>query len=561
MAVVSDNLEKKTILENQQIDKGSSPEKLSFSKLTSISSKLDHENTRREMLAKASVLVRGCCFGTRGYGWNNEPLMEQFDALLKECQFYQQINEEEKKLWNEVFIKIEAMKRNSTVSFIDDLYIYPDTIEQIQQGSQITLGDLHGNSLKFIYSLIRHGIMQMSKEDYAKLGDLYKKEDPKNIKSSDLSMLDEILDRSKTNNCALLRLIGDEVGDRGTNDYFTIKILEKLKKEGVIYEIIFSNHGLEFLRHYGSNFDPNLDGFLNAGQANSVYNLAKLLERFGNDLLAPSKSFVSLLKECYFPFLKLLSYSVEEELNHITIYVHSVVGITEDEFDPKNNNQKIITSTIEAMALEANIPYNDKDIKGLVETIDKINRWFTEFLLKANTADKIIYKESYNFKYYPQNYRLSPIWRFAWLRENDGEASAEAFKRIGKKNGYTLSYVHGHTDAGTVRNTKQYNLQEYVRNLDNSLGCFLNPACGYYYIHYCFGKTGLDLKQKYEKENTKVQVELSTQASVSPKTESLTNETMIAITDNGKLISNDLNNSLELETPMKDREVTRKLKI
>jgi hypothetical protein len=48
----------------------------------------------------------------------------------------------------------------------------------------------------------------------------------------------------------LIRLIGDELADRGANDYLTLLLLGKMKDLELKYEIIWSNHGNFFYQYH-----------------------------------------------------------------------------------------------------------------------------------------------------------------------------------------------------------------------------------------------------------------------------------------------------------------------
>src|SRR5580765_5689167 len=96
------------------------------------------------------------------------------------------------------------------------------------EGTEFTIGDLHGNALKFLYFLVRHGILSISREQYKTLVKIYHTP-VDDLDHNQLQQFKTILNQAKVNNKGKIRLIGDEHADRGMNDYFTLKIIEKLE--------------------------------------------------------------------------------------------------------------------------------------------------------------------------------------------------------------------------------------------------------------------------------------------------------------------------------------------
>ena len=110
--------------------------------------------------------------------------------------------------------------------------------------NQLTIGDLHGNALKLIYFLVRQNVLVIEPENYAEIVVIYKKNELRKI---DLERFNSILTNIIVQAVGTVRLIGDEVADRGTNDYFTLKLLNMLQSKGVPVEVLISNHGVEFV--------------------------------------------------------------------------------------------------------------------------------------------------------------------------------------------------------------------------------------------------------------------------------------------------------------------------
>ena len=146
--------------------------------------------------------------------------------------------------------------------------------------TQSTLGDAHGNTIKLIHFLIRDGVLQLWKgyQDYQDLLTIYNK-DVEKLTKADLKNFNSIIKNATVSNLGMVRLLGDELVDRGQNDYFTLKVLEKLGKSGVKTEIQCSNHGFEFLAAYARQcYNPEKNNTaLFRGQNTSLTNLGELL--------------------------------------------------------------------------------------------------------------------------------------------------------------------------------------------------------------------------------------------------------------------------------------------
>ena len=108
-----------------------------------------------------------------------------------------------------------------------DIYKLPTVSEEqrAKKGIEITIGDLHANAMKLMFLLVKHGIAtDLTEANYDRLAEIYNtsvEELTKDILTEFNQILDTVTFRSE----ALVRLIGDELSDRGSNDYFVLKIL------------------------------------------------------------------------------------------------------------------------------------------------------------------------------------------------------------------------------------------------------------------------------------------------------------------------------------------------
>lgn len=448
-----------------------------------------------------------------------------YDSLIKQCEEYGEKADEIDALeWTKIITKLKYLKKHArsepltrdleTDLWGPDLTLYPKTTsiyegteQRIYPGAQITLGDLHGNALKLFYFLIKEGFINMSSEDYNLFIGIYKK-DPLDKKS--IEEFHQILTRvtvPEQAQLATMRLIGDVMGDRGQNDYFTLKILEKLNENNVPMEILFSNHDLEFIEHYENNFKTPYFS-LGKQQAKSVFKLDDLIERGVVD----KKTVDNLVKTHYLPNLLAISYSIDDNFKppHLTLYTHAPVGLT----------------TIYSLARKFKIPLPvlwDSDAYSIARVIDAINAQFKIKAMGKMAITKMLYDEGYENPdkvHQPSAPLRSPLIRIAWTRKNEDVEYDDKNKLVYKDTRtrgilgkYSMSYVHGHDGEGEV---PEHEIA-YVKNIDNLFGkniCYLPNGTennlGSYYADQTFAKTSRMLNlPKIEVTKTKVEKKIS----------------------------------------------------
>lgn len=160
---------------------------------------------------------------------------------------------------------------------------YPSTLQS--PSDEMTLGDLHGNALRLLHFLVSRGIVQISQEDYERFVNIYYEQSNAKIWEECERIEQEATDRIKgftalfhylekqanhfnfsnimqffsildnitvIDHSRLIRLIGDELADRGSSDLYTLLLLNKLCKgeTRVPLEILFSNHGAHAIYYY-----------------------------------------------------------------------------------------------------------------------------------------------------------------------------------------------------------------------------------------------------------------------------------------------------------------------
>ena len=281
-----------------------------------------------------------------------------------------------------------------------DLYKYPAPSDM--NSNTITIGDMHANSLKFIYLLIKNGVLKMKPDDYNDLVALYRSFDEaidkiklnagKIVGIDKQDDIQEIIERInehikskiEINNAQIqVRLMGDVLADRRYSDEITLKLLDKLNKGGVKVENILSNHDLEFITSYVNNMEVTGEAFSLIAD-NQKISLVVLQQSIHNNKI--SRNVVDqLVKNSYIPTLKVISYTVSE--GKITLYTHAPIA-----HDP--------IEVVKALANEFNININDNKLettRDLTDLIDSINVTFQR-QLQNKTFQQIDISNRYQIK-------------------------------------------------------------------------------------------------------------------------------------------------------------------
>jgi len=216
----------------------------------------------------------------------------------------------------------------------------------VSQEGELLFGDLHANGLKLFWLLNYHNVLTTTKSDYEKIRDIYRNKNllNKSISADErkkiIAEFDRIIDSASINDVkALLVFIGDELGDRGLNDYFVLKIIERLHKAGVQFDILLSNHGLNFLRAFmeGRLDQQTMGGAPPNAQDQSKLNLAQLIE----DGVISIERVAQLVKESYLPHVMPISFALDDA--NALLSAHAPVG----------------KDVIDAMVKRLNIQTND----------------------------------------------------------------------------------------------------------------------------------------------------------------------------------------------------------
>lgn len=243
----------------------------------------------------------------------------------------------------------------------------------------------------------------------------------------------EVTDRSM-----LVRLIGDELADRGSNDYFTLRVLDLLHENGVQVHTNISNHSNEFVSAY-ENLNFTSPGVVIGKQQPSFL----ALKLFVDNGLISKDEVDKLIERSYKPTLRAIDYALSD--TGITLYTHAPVGF----------------ALIRLIADGLGVQYNDSTKEALATTIDQINRTFAVVVAENRVHKLCDTRRISNLKdMTEQQIQEQPLVYLIWNRWNESKDTEEARPEI--VNGYRCSYVHGHDDF-----TSRF---EHVINLDTSCG-------------------------------------------------------------------------------------------
>ncbi len=121
--------------------------------------------------------------------------------------------------------------------------------------NEFIIPDLHGNAMKLIWHLIRYDFLKLSEKDYKELLDIYLKAEKDECTPDLLQRWEEILEDAEYNpKAGILHLIGDELCDRGANDWLTLKLIEIMHDYSIPFTTKLSNHSLEFILKMETHF-------------------------------------------------------------------------------------------------------------------------------------------------------------------------------------------------------------------------------------------------------------------------------------------------------------------
>jgi predicted transcriptional regulator YdeE len=309
----------------------------------------------------------------------------------------------------------------------------------------LAIGDLHGNAMKGIYFLMRYGVMKLANEDdYSTLKNIYDK-NTDSLTAGDLENFKHILENASFKSPKLITFIGDELADRGNNDWFTLLLLDKLHRSKVPYQIQYSNHSSVALQSISKL--AALPGVIRTKYSNQQRSLDNMwsLEVKG---LITKKDINDIANTSYKPHLRLIGYT-KTTGDELTIYTHAPVGL----------------ETIKALASHFKVAYHEATMEELIATIDRIN----------NKASDSINKNEFTQYFDATNSEdTNPINTLVWAR-----ALQSDFTLTPENKTYKVTCIHGHigpAENGNINyinsrgKTNQTKIPDGLINLDSHWG-------------------------------------------------------------------------------------------
>ncbi|MFI4919269.1 MAG: Dot/Icm T4SS effector Wip [Legionellales bacterium] len=310
---------------------------------------------------------------------------------------------------------------NTDLDRLPDLHEFS---ELSQSKIQITLGDIHGNAIKLLHILIATKVVtNVTGKQYSHLVQLYNKA-PKQLTTGYVTLFNKLLEAIQFSPTVAVRLLGDVLADRGSNDYWTLRLLWKLIQAKVPIEILLSNHDLEFIHAYENQafFEPNSGMSDSTGPYSSMCNMQTLIDK----ALITREEVLTMINTIYKPSLKILSYTLDKTTNEITIYSHAPIDL----------------NTIARLAKFFEVAYKDDTIYDLAKTIDLIQKQFA-IDVQNNRVSSAENKSNAAFMDVMHN-------RVYDLLETPTTA-------------YPVSFIHGHTD-------KTSDVHPNIQSLNSTLG-------------------------------------------------------------------------------------------
>jgi serine/threonine protein kinase len=378
---------------------------------------------------------------------NIDEALDSLDAIIKKyCETHPNEKQDIARYCPSLFIasgKAKETHKDLQEESVD-LYELPTCNRILTENNQytVTLGDLHGNSMYLLFFLIKEGVLSgITSDDYKSLVNFYKKSWTQLIEN-DLDKFNAILNKAQCNANITVRLIGDELADRGSNDYFTLKILKKLSINKTPLEILFSNHSMEFMSNYEKpTVNYSKEFVIIKRQTTSMHNLGSLIEKG----LVKKEEIDSIIDNYYTRYLKAIAYDLNESDKKLIIYTHAPVGL----------------DGIEGLAQNCGVFYDEG---SLTTTIDKINKHFFQQYVNSKKINTIEVLKDYETA--ALAIKKSPFFHLAWNKDVD------SITRPHKHKEYSLYFVHGHTETA--------NDQSHIINLDGILGKSPNHHKGFY---------------------------------------------------------------------------------
>ncbi len=345
----------------------------------------------------------------------------------------------------------------------------------------VARGDLHGNSLALLHFLIENSVFELNESSYDDFyrayylqGNFSLPEQKERIERA----IEQLSLSAEEVKAALIRFVGDELVDRGKNDYFTLLLFNVLDEFEVPFEIYQSNHTLEFHLGYEALIENHKTELFAYRQAKEELAAARLEGLSGPALAALEEAFTRA-RDAYNHALSdrvitapvmespVLTQSLQglnqylsaglispTELDDLVVTHqkhHKALGYSlTSEGIMLYSHAPIDIALIESLALSFNVPFNDETHSALAESIHRINEHYSRELLSGNLKNLIntqvmaaaaqglgIDKQAHPLEYLCFNRKYKDVQRLPTHRN------------------YAVHYIHGH-DSKMQRNSPSH---------------------------------------------------------------------------------------------------------
>jgi len=375
--------------------------------------------------------------------------------------------------------------------------------------NQLTVGDMHGNSIKLLNYLVKMSYWKLTKDQFNTLNDLYLKDietmqaNEWNQYKIELYAYNQIVDEIEIppeQAPKLVRLIGDLLCDRGSNDLLTIPLLRKIPNK----RYILSNHDLEFLLKYykktGTFGDtPEIHPFIR-----SFNNMQTCLDKG----IGEEKEVGDFIENDFMPNAVLIDYSIEKDT--LKIYHHA-----------PSNDQSIIDAA-RAFGVKTELDFNSS-IEEVCRAIDEINKevqeslkngfFFNEFTLENNKYHEMVnnikaHQDDPNKqpltddeirKQYQDFYTENPMLAFLWRRKQEqAHQHISSFEGQNGRFKFRTTHVNGH-DAGQVDDSLNLDVNPLGKDVYNTATKQVDrsqTSKGFHIVEVSDGKTFKNVKAK-----------------------------------------------------------------
>ncbi|HFD2276213.1 TPA: DUF5617 domain-containing protein, partial [Legionella pneumophila] len=229
-------------------------------------------------------------------------------------------------------------------------------------------------------------------------------------------------------------------------DYFILKLLKALHDQGADFEILLSNHGIEFVeacelfKENGNKLVAKRLGNIEHG--NSFHALQEAIAAGA----ISNEEVLNIYHQVYKKHLKIISYSLDPDANEIKVFSHAGIGL----------------SHIRGLARKFKVPYSEESAVDLAKTIDAINKKFAE---KASAGEiHTLYTHDMMYRGYAGEYLNSTdevVAATVWGREyGDLIRTSKKFK---------VTFIHGH-DSYDPEKVEHVTLNNQLGQFQNNVG-------------------------------------------------------------------------------------------